>query len=645
MRATSRNDMSGSARTLAIVGMGPRGLALLESLVRRLISSGNRDSAVIYAVDAVEVGAGRIWRTDQPEWFLMNTITGEITIYSGPADDGPWRPGAGPSFYEWLQVQPDARMRDYEPNACAPRVFYGLYLRDAFKRILAALPSGVRVETVQARLRDLEWHDSRCDLILDDGRRIDGLDKVVLATGHPRDRPGPEEQPFLEFTRQWPDLRYIRGDSAADMPLDSIEPGSPVGVIGAGLGFFDIVLALTAGRGGRFVGVGNGLRYVPSGREPILFAGSRSGIPIPCRGINQKTGKTHVAKYLTAQNINALRSRLREAGGNGQLDFDRDIKGLIEAEIALIFYRTEVRNRDGEEREAHFVNAFCAAPSEEVRQSLLVEWGLAGRMPPDIARLARPFGERSFESAQSYRRALLDMMDEDVRQADLGNRGSSLKAALDGIRDIRDTLRAAIDFGGLTAASHREAFLGRFAPAASLLSAGPPVLRGRQAVALIQAGLLELVGPNTRFLCDASAGRFRLESPQVAGSARLVATLVDSRIPLTNLRRDADPLIGNLVRKGMVAEFINESGPDKFATGGMAVTRSPFHVLNADGEVNKHLYALGLPTEFTRWFTQVGSGTPGVHSRFLLDADAIAADILADWAGMLDGDLPQYAAE
>jgi methylaspartate mutase epsilon subunit len=42
------------------------------------------------------------------------------------------------------------------------------------------------------------------------------------------------------------------------------------------------------------------------------------------------------------------------------------------------------------------------------------------------------------------------------------------------------------------------------------------------------------------------------------------------------------------------------------------------------------MYVLGIPTEHTRWFTQVGSGRPGAWGEFTCDADAIAADALAN---------------
>ena len=46
------------------------------------------------------------------------------------------------------------------------------------------------------------------------------------------------------------------------------------------MAFIDLMVLLTEGRGGRFVERGDGaLRYLPSGFEPHLVAGSRRGVP------------------------------------------------------------------------------------------------------------------------------------------------------------------------------------------------------------------------------------------------------------------------------------------------------------------------------------------------------------------------------
>lgn len=40
------------------------------------------------------------------------------------------------------------------------------------------------------------------------------------------------------------------------------------------------------------------------------------------------------------------------------------------------------------------------------------------------------------------------------------------------------------------------------------------------------------------------------------------------------------------------------------------------------------LYVLGIPSEHTRWFTQVVATGPSSWSDFMQDADAVAEDIL-----------------
>jgi len=74
--------------------------------------------------------------------------------------------------------------------------------------------------------------------------------------------------------------------------------------------------------------------------------------------------------------------------------------------------------------------------------------------------------------------------------------------------------------------------------------------------------------------------------------------------------------------------YTNTSGGSAFTTGGVTVTSSPSHPVGVNGP-DPTLYLIGIPSEGTRWFTQVGSGRPQVWSGFTADADAIAADILA----------------
>ncbi|WP_159053500.1 FAD/NAD(P)-binding protein [Streptomyces regalis] len=75
--------------TVAIVGTGPRGIAVLERLAHHLSRCPGVPRPHVVLVDAVQLGAGRVWRTDQPPWLLMNTVAGELTM---GLPSGKWTP-------------------------------------------------------------------------------------------------------------------------------------------------------------------------------------------------------------------------------------------------------------------------------------------------------------------------------------------------------------------------------------------------------------------------------------------------------------------------------------------------------------------------------------------------------------------------
>lgn len=164
-----------------------------------------------------------------------------------------------------------------------------------------------------------------------------------------------------------------------------------------------------------------------------------------------------------------------------------------------------------------------------------------------------------------------------------------------------------------------------------VLSAGPPAVHVEQVIALLAAGVLDVIGPATRYSADRADRCFTVESPAVAGSRRPAQAMIDARVPTTDLRRDTGPLVCQLLAESVITEYVN-TGPgdhNAFHTGGLAITPTPSRVLDAAGRPDPDLYAIGVATEHIRWFTQVGTGRPGRDSPFCRDADGIARDVLA----------------
>lgn len=612
---------------VAIVGSGPRGLSVLERMAARLAERPPAEATDIFLIDAHQVGSGRVWRTDQPKWFLMNTVADEVSAFSGQPDGGPTRPGAGPSLAQWWKsVDPEYP----GPNSYAPRALHGRYMQFILNIIEESLPGNVRLIPIKATVDRLERGDGGYRLTFRESAHLT-VDRVVLTTGHTVPEPTGNQRRLAEYADAHPGLRYIAGDSAADMPLDAIPAGTPVGVLGLGLSFYDVMAALTEGRGGRYEEDGEGgLVYRPSGTEPVLVAGSRSAMPLPARGRNQKH---HDHRYdhmlFTTERILASRT-------HGEISFAEDAVPWLLAEVELVYYATTLDARHGPGKSAAFVAEVVAAAEDGVPDVVAIAagYGLADVDRIDLDEQARPFAGRHFDSPEAFAAALTGALADDLAHAETGNVDDPLKAALDVIRDSRAVIRSLVDFAGLTPTSHREDFLGWYVPRSSFLAAGPPRVRLRQVMALLECGLLRIAGPDTRYLPDPASGRFAVHSPYVAGSKVLVDTVVDARIPTPDVRTDPHPLTRNLVAQGLWTSYVNRGADgDRFDTGGVAVTGAPFHPLDADGRAERGLYVLGIPTEHTRWFMQGGSSRPGFWTDFVQNADAIAADLVTPLQG------------
>ncbi|MFC9391910.1 FAD/NAD(P)-binding protein [Streptomyces sp. NPDC057027] len=627
---------------VAFAGMGPRGLSVLERLAARCAEEQPARPVEVFAVDPYEAGAGRIWRTDQSPWFLMNTPAQEVTMFSGPADDGPHRPGAGPTLGEWwAQDDPAAA----EPDGYAPRAVYGRYLTYVMARIEATLASRLTVHRVPARVicadrtREEDGPDAGAHRLRLDTGDVLAVDRLVLATGHPLTELDPEQRAWQRFAREHSTparpVRYVAGGSAGEMPLCHIPAGATVGVLGMGLTFYDVLTELTLGRGGTFTEGEDGLLYLPSGKEPRILAGSRGGVPLLTRGANQK-GPEHRyrARLFTPERMAELRA------AEAPLDFERTVLPWLLAEVNLVLLATRIRRFHGTAAAEEFTERAVAllADRSDPRPRLLepLAAGYGYRVDPrpltGLDALARPFAGRRFGSTAEYHKVLTEWLRADLAEARRGNADGPLKAAADVLRDVRQTIRSVVDFGGLTPDSHRW-FLAEFGPVAAMVSTGPPQLRSRQFLALLAAGVLEPVGPGARFEADPVEGRFAVESAQVENSWTALDVLVDARVPGTDLAADRDPLIRGLMVDGEIRTFTNAAeGAGEFATGGLDCTDAPFHPVRADGSVDLTTHVLGIPSEHTRWFTQVGSGRPGPWGSFTRDADAIAEALLAGGA-------------
>lgn len=626
--------------TVTILGMGPRGLSVLERIAA---IAGSRQLLLdIVLIEPGECGPG-VHTTRQPAHLLINTVASQVTVFPavGAVQHAPLC--ATPSLTTWARQSGYRRFGDnyhrvdggaaITESDYLPRSMLGEYLAWAHQQVAAALPACVTLTHHRQRANDLwQQQDGRTAIELESGFIVHS-DFVFLTTGHGRNLPSDLDNWLAKFAqdhaRYNSRLSFVRHVYPLDK-LARIGPEARVAIQGLGLSAHDVIAELTVGRGGAFVRQPNGqggLRYQRSGREPTMTLCSRNCLPYAARGINQKglDGRHH-AHYFTPEAVESLRRMALATRGSRQLDFDRDLLPLLKREMAWVYRNTLARTAalpaNARAADGAAGHAAAAAPVPDPLTFV-----------PDaddeavVDALLFPLGERQFASLDEFRGFFTDWLRADLREARLGNIDSATKAATDVLRDVRATLQAAIEHGGLTPASHRK-FLNVYHPAINRASFGPPLRRNEELLALIDAGVIDIVsGPNSVIEVDDNDATYVLSTKFAGGTERRpVDVLVVARLDAFFPETDESLLIRNVLKRGLVRPYYN----GVFHPGGIEIDDAS-QPLNTQGEPARNIWALGYPVEGCHYYTHA-LPRPMLRSRQVLDADRCVTAMFAQMA-------------
>jgi uncharacterized NAD(P)/FAD-binding protein YdhS len=619
---------------VGVIGSGPRGTILLDRLLANVDELAPGRDVHVHLVDPAEPGAGRVFRTGQSRELLMNTVCGDVTIFtdSSVRCEGPVLPG--PSLYEWaravaagctagLDAWALAEAHRLEPWSYASRAFNGLYLRWALADVAGRAPEHVHVHAHRCRaLHVQDDQDGLQSVLLDDGTTL-AVDALVLATGHSPVKLSGAQQATAAFAASR-GLVYVPPASPADVDLSGVQSKDTVLLRGAGLAFFDYVALLTTGRGGVFVRGPQGLQYACSGREPRMLASSRRGTPHLSRPqVRESVPAKHRPVFLTDNVV----ARLRDAAGRGTTDFMEQVWPLIAQEVEWVYYHHLLRDR------AEELRCYAELASREPAGSPLVR-DLVTRLVPDPddrwdwEALDRPAAGLSFEDGAAFTQWVRERMVADVHASQLGVRGSAAKAAASALRDLRAPVSHVVSHGGLSGSSYRDHVSRWFTGLFNSIANGPPVLRVEQLVALVDSGVLSFTGPAAAVTADPQSGRFLCTSAAVGGAPRQATALIDAWVYENDVGRSSEPLLTGLVRDGLARpHVIPDQTVGGHVTGGVDVSVTQ-RVVRADGSVHPARFAYGPLVEAVEWLTAT-IARPQSNSTTLRQADSIARQVLA----------------
>jgi hypothetical protein len=670
----------------ALIGAGPRGTSVLERLLANRAPAGAGETLHIDVIDPYPAGPGHVWQPDQSRLYLMNTQSFYPTIV--PEDPELAQPLAGHTFDRWRELQrqrPDPSLTAEERAELSglgaanfpSRALYGRYLRSTLEELLARLPAGVTVDFHQTTATSVRHAagatEARTESAGQRGRAgfdvglADGsvltVDSVVLALGHLESRLTAEQRELRAAAEEL-GLLYLPPAAPADVDWSRVPAGEPVLVRGMGLNFFDVMGQLTEGRGGRFQPVDaaaeagaeqphSGLRYVPSGREPLIIAASRRGTPYRAKAALSGYYPAAVSlRYCTERAL----AKFAEAGI--QPAFDHDLWPLLHRDAVWAYYSTLARSQPGalQADPAEFLRALEEALRPHAHSTARWEDGadsvISAHVRPahrlDLLGLAAPLAGRSFRSRAELDAAVVDYLLDDARRSALGE-DDPVKMTIGALHHGRAVLKTAVADGGITDESWVAGLRGWFESFVEGLASGPPALRAEQLAALVRAGVVRFVGPDPKFGVDRKAGTFTAASPwvgngvdggvagsSVTGDAVAAAAMIEALAPANRVAVNSSPLLEQLLGEGLVRTRLMmtvEGAP--VHTSGLDVVPHPYRPLGANGSVTDGLYVLGLQLSAAQWGTAIAAEArpkagPVYRSgqRTLHDADEIARAIL-----------------
>ena len=360
--------------------------------------------------------------------------------------------------------------------------------------------------------------------------------------------------------------------------INDIPAQHNVVIKGMGLTSFDIISQLTEGRGGNFVSENNKpLKYIASGKEPKLYLYSRTGLFLSSRSHNAHPDFVYQAKFFTIAAIDKLRSNKE------LLDFEEDVLPLLIKELKCAYY------------------------SRSNGQQLDVRSFFAQEKRLDIS------------SRQTFIDSFNDYLSWDVKESLIGKFNSPYKFCQDTIRDLRDTIRYAVDFKGLTEESH-QTFINKWQPRMNRICVGPPYISLMQLQALIKAGICSVDYAYNPSI-EKQGDKYKMTCSYINESIEIIFdTHIEAQTPSLDYNKSQDFFIQSLTKKYKI--FNNGD----FIYGGLEIDKK-HNIKSKNNKSNINIYALGLACEGSKYFTLV-LGRPNIISTFLFDSNLVANDII-----------------
>lgn len=256
-------------KTIAIIGLGPRGTSLLERLLTNIIKNRLMGKVKILLFDKNKSKGYGCHSPKISNYLLVNTISDQITMYFGSEMEKFGIINNGQSFYEWNKLSDkNGKKTDY-----LSRVKLSEYLEFFYtEQINRMIENNIEFEVIDKEVVDIIYGNSIAIKIKNNVEYQ--VTFAITSLGHQNNNIINENNCDRLINTSF--LKKLNKKSVA--------------IQGLGLTAFDVISELTEGKDGRFKrDENNKLVYLPSGKEPKIYLYSRSGLFLSSRAYNNDT--------------------------------------------------------------------------------------------------------------------------------------------------------------------------------------------------------------------------------------------------------------------------------------------------------------------------------------------------------------------
>lgn len=548
--------MKSSPIHIAIIGLGPKGLYGLERLLAMLDILFLSRTVEIHLFNKTSfMGSGDIYRSDQPDYLLMNFSNKHINMW--PQEQPVAIVSKPNSFSEYLFKNGRQSLKEID-QLYASRAAVGDYLENGFAQLCQNLPEKVVLHKHIAKVSSIKKTNKNYTIGFERNGRLHQLDNfqnILITTGHQRHKQKEPRSNTIPFI--YP----------VQTELKSIKAPDTVALKGLGLTFIDAVLALTEGKEGVFMRAQNGtLTYKASGDEPkCIYPFSISGWPM-------------MPKYELKINRPLYIEKLRSLK-NVQFNFREDILPLIAQDMEFTYYEILFAH---EKEKLLFHEQY-----DEVEKQIKSFHKKHRKYKAfSIQSLLEPV----HDSAKSTHQNVVDMLSaytnvENLKIIERANLGAAAVW-----KKISPIFNDIYSFNGLDVSSHHE-FDSYYFSKLNRIAYGPPVQNLKKILALTQAGCIDFSFSKNPIV-ETKAEKIVLKSKESKVSCNY---LVDARIPKNSILKEESGLFATLCMNGLGRAYLIKDKQTTYAPGILEINHKG-NLINADGgPENITLY--GTPTE------------------------------------------------